>query len=51
MSLGCVRTYARLNSSEEFTYKNWIEAIRYLNIDALVEPLNREQIRASITAV
>ena len=26
--LGCVRTYARLNPGEEFTYKNWIEAVR-----------------------
>jgi hypothetical protein len=26
--LGCVRTYARMNPSETFSYKNWIEAIR-----------------------
>ena len=27
-ALGCVRTYARLNPGESFTYKNWIEAVR-----------------------
>src|SRR5262249_22267489 len=27
-ALGCVRTYARLNPGETFTYKNWIEAVR-----------------------
>jgi hypothetical protein len=27
-ALGSVRTYARLKPGEEFTYKNWIEAVR-----------------------
>jgi hypothetical protein len=27
-TLGAVRTYARLEPGEEFTYKNWIEAVR-----------------------
>jgi hypothetical protein len=27
-ALGSVRTYARLNEGEEFSYRNWIEAIR-----------------------
>jgi hypothetical protein len=27
-ALGTVRTYARLQGGEEFTYKNWIEAVR-----------------------
>src|SRR5262249_35678104 len=26
--LGCWRTYARLQPGEEFTYRNWIEAVR-----------------------
>jgi hypothetical protein len=26
--LGCVRTYARLAPGEDFTYRNWIEAVR-----------------------
>lgn len=28
IALGAVRTYARLEEGEEFTYKNWIEAVR-----------------------
>jgi hypothetical protein len=28
IALGSVRTYARLGPGEEFTYKNWIEAVR-----------------------
>jgi hypothetical protein len=28
VALGCMRTYARLLPGEEFTYKNWIEAVR-----------------------
>jgi hypothetical protein len=27
-ALGCVRTYARLQPDEEFTYQSWIEAVR-----------------------
>jgi len=27
-TLGCVRTYARLQAGEEFNYKNWIDAVR-----------------------
>jgi hypothetical protein len=27
-ALGSVRTYARLNEGEDFSYKNWIEAVR-----------------------
>jgi hypothetical protein len=28
IALGSMRTYARLNEGQEFTYKNWIEAVR-----------------------
>jgi hypothetical protein len=27
-ALGCVRTYAKLPAGQEFSYKNWIEAVR-----------------------
>jgi hypothetical protein len=27
-ALGCVRTYAKLPAGEDFSYKNWIEAVR-----------------------
>src|SRR5439155_367411 len=27
-ALGCVRTYAKLQAGEDFSYKNWIEAVR-----------------------
>jgi hypothetical protein len=39
MLLGSMRTYARLQPGEEFTYKNWIEAVRAGRTFATNSPL------------